>query len=171
MEIRVSTKLTAEMEKENQKKLKTGSFWAMIIGIIGLIAYIVVSVACFDEGEEPKWLEIFLYAFSVLFAIGLIFFLTTKNLIKKAVANGFTNEYLFTEEFATVTSYRGGEKVGEIKHYYNEFTKIRKTEYYLFLHLGVRGAYPIELCKINEEELAIVCAWVAKWLPNKKKGM
>ncbi len=58
MEFQVSTKLTPTVETESQKKIKLLCKISLIVGIIGLIAYIVVGVVAYEENEEPFWLEI-----------------------------------------------------------------------------------------------------------------
>ncbi len=155
MNIQVSTKLNMDVEKESQKKIKLLCKIALIVGIIGLIAYIIVSVAFFDEGEDPFWLEIILYTFSILFALGVVLPITMNAINKKAAKTieNVINYYEFSEENFTVISCRGEEKIAEVKHYYNEITKIRKTENYIYLHLGLRGAYPIEWKELTEEEI------------------
>ncbi len=162
MRIEASAKLTAEMERENQAKLRKGSLITMWIGIVGLIVQIIVSVFFIEEEKDPKWLEILLYVAAVLFACGLIFFLTAKKTVQKTAESGFFNEYVFEDTFVTVISSRGGEKIGEVKTYYWEFTKIRRTENYLFFQMGVKGAYPIALSTLQREEINTLCETVKK---------
>ncbi len=162
MKIEVSTSLTQEVERENQKAMKTFGKIAFWIGILGCIAYIAVSVAFFEEGEEPMWLEVCLWVFAVVFAVGLLAFLTAKKIVQKAAGNYFLNKYVFEDDFVTVTSYRGEEKLAEVKNYYSDFTKIRKTENYFFLCMGMKGAYPIQRSLLTEEESAWLYATIKK---------
>lgn len=154
MEIQVSTKLTADMEKESQKKIKLLFKIALIVGIIGLFAYVIIGVICFEEGEEPFWLEIELLISSLLFALGLVIPITLNVITKKSLktVENMVNQYQFHEENFIVASYRGEEKIAEVKHYYHEITKVRLTEHYIYLHIGIRGAYPIALTQLTEEE-------------------
>ncbi len=154
MEIQVSTKLTADMEKESQKKIKLLFKIALIVGIIGLFAYVIIGVVCFEEGEEPFWLEIELLISSLLFALGLVIPITLNVITKKSLktVENMVNQYQFHEGNFIVASYREQEKIAEVKHYYHEITKVRLTENYIYLHIGIRGAYPIALMQLTEEE-------------------
>ncbi len=154
MEFTVRTALNPEVEMESQKRLKKLCKIALIVGIIGLIAYILISVIGFEEGEEPFWLEIVLLASSILFSIGLVIPITLNILTKKSLANiqNVENEYEFHEDYFVVVSRRGEEKIAEAKNYYSEITKIRLTDHYVYLHMGIRGAYPISRDRITEEE-------------------
>ncbi len=166
MHIEVSTKLTPQVELESQKKVKKLCRWSLIIGIIGMLINIIVSVACFEEGEEPFWLEVELYISCIFFALGLVIPITLKSMTKKSLANilNVVNYYVFEEEYVTVTSYRGEDKISEAKNYYTEFTKVKKTENYVYLHLGIRGAYPIEIAALTGEQLS----WLLSLKPRKK---
>lgn len=156
MKIEVSTKLTSRVEKESQKKIKILSRISLIVGIIGLLAYIVIGVAFFEEGEEPEWLEVELYIAALLFALGVVLPITLKVMTKKAMANleNVSNSYVFEDDYLLVRSYRGEEQIAETKHYYKEFSKIKKTKNYLYLYMGIRGAYPIEISALTEEQLS-----------------
>ncbi len=165
MDIQVSTQLTADVERESQKKIKLLCKIGLIVGIIGLLSYIIIGVTCFEEDEEPFWLEIILLASSVLFALGLVIPITLNVVTKKSLkaVGNMVNRFEFNEEYFTVSSYRGEEKMAEAKHYYREVTKTRETENYVYLHIGIRGAYPIEISRLTEEEKA----WI---LDLKKKN-
>ncbi len=154
MEFQVSTKLTPEIEIEGQKKIKKLCKIALIIGVLGLIAYILIAVIAYEENEEPFWLELMLWFFAVLFALGLIIPIVLKSVTKKSLStiSKVVNVYEFHEEYVIVKSYRMDEKIAEVKHYYSEITKIRQTENYVYLHLGLRGAYPITRSVLTEEQ-------------------
>ncbi len=154
MELEVSTALTSEVETESWKKWEILFRIAFIVGVVGLIAYIVIAVIAFGEEKEPLWLEIELWASALIFALGLVIPLTVKNMIKKSLVNiqGVTNRYQFYEDYLITTSYRGEEKIAEAKNYYSEITKIRLTEHYVYLHLGIRGAYPIARSALSKEQ-------------------
>ncbi len=163
MEFKVSTPLGANVEVESQKKIKLLCRIALIAGIIGLIVYILIGVIAYDEGEEPFWLEIELIISSLSFALGLVIPIALKAVTKKSLSNlqNVVNEYEFFEEYVVVKSYRGEEKIAEAKNYYTEITKIRQTESYVYLHLGIRGAYPVLRGAMTEERQA--------WLLGLKK--
>ncbi len=152
MQFDVETKLSVEVEKESQKKLRLLCKIAMIVGIIGLIANIMIGVIFFED-KEPFWMEVFLYVSSVLFAIGLVIPIFLQQMTKKSlpVIHGVVNVYHFEEESFTVISMRSEEKIAEVKHSYVEISKVRETENYLYLHLSMRGVYPIARSALTEE--------------------
>ncbi len=160
MQFQVSTKLNADVETESQKKIKFFCKIAFIVGIIGLIAYVLIGVFAYEEGEEPRWLEIELILSSISFAIGLVIPITLRTMTKKSLANihNVVNTYDFSDEYVLVTSKRGEEKIAEVKNYYREITKVRLTENYVYLHLGLRGAYPIARTALTEEQQAWLLA-------------
>ena len=156
MKIEVSTKLIPQVEEENQKKTKRLCRLSLIVGIIGLLAFIIVNVVCLEEGEKSFWLEMLLLFAAMLFALGLVIPLALKIMTKKSMENLYNvvNRYVFEEEYLLVSSYRGEEKIAEAKHYYTEFSKIKKTQNYVYLCLGLRGAYPIEIAALTGEQLS-----------------
>lgn len=160
MDIQVSTKITPYIEKENQKKIKLLCKIALILGIVGLIANIIIGVICFGEEEEPFWFELILMVFSMIFAIGLVVPIALNIISKKAMKTieNVVNQYAFRDDSFTVMSYRGEEKIAEAKHYYSELTKTRITEHYIYLDIGLRGSYPIEHINLTEEEKAWLLA-------------
>ncbi len=160
MEFQVSTPLNVDVEKESQKKIKKLCKISLIVGIIGLIAYILIGVIAFEEGEEPFWLEILLIASSVLFAIGLVMPIALNAATKKSLStiHNVINQYEFYDEYVIVKSYRGEEKIAEAKNYYRELTKTRLTENFVYLHLGLRGAYPVARAALTEEQQAWLLA-------------
>ena len=72
--ITVRTKLNEEMQKELTRPALITYFIMMIIGIVGLLAYIIIGVATNANVE-------FLLAFSIPFGMGLVFYLTIKKLM------------------------------------------------------------------------------------------
>ncbi len=163
MEFQVSTPLGIDVEKENQKKTKTLCKISLIIGIIGVIANILIGVIVFEEGEEPFWLEIELILSSVFVSLGLVIPIFLNITTKKSLAtlHNVVNHYEFHDEYLIAKSYQGEEKIGEVKNYYREITKVRLTENYVFLNLGLRGAYPILRSAITQEQ--------QEWLLQLKK--
>lgn len=156
MHFQVSTKLTKEVDEEAGKKLKKWLKIAWIVGLIGIIVNLIISCTVYlDAEKDPLWLEIELYASAILFAFGLVLTLTVKSTEKKAQAYTMNaeNRYEFFDDCVVTSSYRGEDKFAEVKNYFTEFTKIKKTEHYVLLHLGMRGAYPVEIAALTEEQL------------------
>ncbi len=158
MQFQVSTTIESRIDEEMQKKTKRIYKILLCIGIIGIIANIVVAVALYSDKKEPFWLDVELYISALLFALGLVIPLTIKFLTKKLQKTtiGIVNVYEFFDDCLVTVSYRGEEKIAEVKNYFIEITKVLKTENFVFLHLGKRGAYPIEISALTEEQLAYV---------------
>ena len=78
-----------------RKKLKIIALVLLIVGAIGLIAYIVLStVFDTDEGQKLHWTDAFL-VFAVPFALGLIGSITFARLKSRESAEGRTSECVF----------------------------------------------------------------------------
>ena len=63
----IKTKLDEKMQKELARPAFVIYFFLMIIGIIGLLAYIIIGTAVANANVE------YLLAFSIPFGIGLVF--------------------------------------------------------------------------------------------------
>ena len=111
------TKIDIEVQRELSKKSYNIAFVAMIIGAIGLLAYIIVGTI-----YELPILDIMLI-FAIPFAFGLVYMIAIKKLLKKVEEIDSVNEYTFNETFFEVNTIRNGESVGSAKIYYKELYK------------------------------------------------
>ena len=87
--ITVRTKIDEASQKILTKKIRVGSLISMIIGIVGLLTYIILSI-----NFENLNLD-FLLFFSIPFAIGLVLLITIHKNIAKTASYQWINEYVF----------------------------------------------------------------------------
>ena len=80
---------------EYRKKLKIASLISLIVGIAGVIAYVVLSVVLMDAGgDSPRWVDIFLI-FAVPCAFGLVLYISFVRLHSREKAEGAKAKCLF----------------------------------------------------------------------------
>lgn len=143
----VKTKLDEKMQKELVRPALIIDLITMIIGIIGLSAYIIIKI--FVENSNVEYLLIF----SIPFAFGLVFYLTVKKQLKKIKNNIKLNIYEFYEDFMNIKTMDNGEDVGSVKIYYKDLVKKRESRNYFFLFINNVNAFPIAKCELTENEL------------------
>lgn len=152
--IKCSVEFNKELVKELNGKVKLGSLISMIIGIVGLCAYITISMFI-----EAFWLEVFLWVFAIMFGFGLVFFLKLDKINNETIKSKIINEYELNEEFMNVTSIKNGEAIGTSKIYYKDLVKVKETNNFLFLYPNNAQAFAISK-KISTEELSLLKVWV-----------
>lgn len=153
--IKFSLEINQEVQTELNKSLKRNCIIALVIGIIGFVAYISISMFF-----EHFILEVLLWVFAFAFGFGLVFLITINKTNKKVVASKMVGEYELFEEFMTIDSIKDGEKISSAKVYYKDIIKIKETENYIFLYPNKQIAYPIPKNKLSAEELSTVKLWV-----------
>lgn len=147
----VNQKLYIELNQTVKKNSKI----SLIFGIIGLVAYIGISVY-----KEYAWLDYLLWISAILFGFGLVFVLTINKSIKKAKDNIIVTENEIEETFMNITDTKNGEQVGSAKIYYKDIIKVKETQNYLFLYPNKQMAYPISKQGMKAEEIAQVKNWI-----------
>lgn len=152
-----SCKIDGNMQREFSRPLLIYSRIAMIVGLPIVIAYIVLSVLR-DEGVLPAIpntvLYIMLFLGAVLFATGIVFYLSVKKNIKNADNINQTNEYSFYEDYVTMESIRLGERLGATKAYYTDFVKVKESKNYFLLYPTSVSVYPVPKRGLSENDVA-----------------
>ena len=143
----IKTKLDEKMQKELARPALVTYFFLMIIGIIGLLAYIIIGTAVANANVE------YLLAFSIPFIIGLVFYLIVKRQLKQTKNSTKLNVYEFYEDFVNIKTMNNGETVGTTKIYYKDIVKRRESKNYFFLFINNVNAFPIAKCEFTEDEL------------------
>lgn len=144
------TKIDIEVQRELSKKSYNIAFVAMIIGAIGLLAYIIVGTI-----YELPILDIMLI-FAIPFAFGLVYMIAIKKLLKKVEEIDSVNEYTFNETFFEVNTIRNGESVGSAKIYYKELYKSKETINFVFMYLNKTAAIAVAKKNLTSDELIIL---------------
>ena len=144
---KTATVINSEVQKEISKKAYIIWLTALIVGIIGLVAYIVLGTI-FPNVTE---LDLLLF-FSMPFGFGLVFVLTIKKQIKSVQTLNQVNTYEFFEDHVVVSTVRNMEVVGSVKVYYKDLTKSKETEKYFLLYLNNVSVLPIKKDGLKPEE-------------------
>ena len=108
------TEISREVQAELFKNAKIANIIALVIGSVGLLAYIILSIFI-----ESPYLDALLL-FAIPFGFGLVFLISINITIKKAEQNKAENEYVFDDELFAVTSSRNDNVVGTSKIYYKD---------------------------------------------------
>ncbi len=152
---KTATVINSEVQKEISKKAYIIWLTALIVGVIGLVAYIVLGTIFPDVSE----LDLLLF-FSMPFGFGLVFVLTIKKQIKSVQTLNQVNTYEFFEDHVVVSTVRNMEVVGSVKIYYKDLTKSKETEKYFLLYLNNVSVLPIKKDGLKKEEQVLVRAFL-----------
>lgn len=149
------TVLSEKIQKRYLRTLFIVALICLVIGAVGVVAYIAVGVTMeMNFGETPAWCEALL-VFAVPFAFGLIFVLTVNSLIRQARKNsGVINEYEFFSDCLMAREIRGGEVCANVCINYNQIVKTKQVgEYFFFFYQVKTLSYPIDTTDLTEAEL------------------
>lgn len=144
------TDINKEIQKELSRPLYIVSIVALVIGIVGMVAYIVLGTI-FDNPEIE-----YMLVFSFPFAFGLVLLITINKLCKNADKIPQYNQYTFEEEYFMATTYRCGENVGTVKLYYKDLAKSRESKNYIFMYLNKYSAVAVAKDQLNSDELILL---------------
>lgn len=161
-----STKFTKQTQEELNKSLEIGSTLSMVIGSVGLIIYIILSVAL---PEGTQWLDFILYISAILFGFGIVFLISVNKTNKNFRDEKTENEYEFFENYFTIDSTKNGEKVATVKVYYNEVFRLKQTKNYLFVFQNQYTSYPVDKKAFSQEELKMLINWIKLGISARKK--
>ena len=146
----VKTELNSEVQTELSRPVYITSLIMLIIGSVGLVAYIVLGTI-FDNTALD-----YMLAFAVPFGFGLVFLITVKKMSKNIEKIKQTNEYTFEQDYMSVTTYRFEENEGSIKVYYRDLVKSRETKKYIFMYINKVSALAVDKTLLTEDELIIL---------------
>ena len=145
--ITIKTKLDDKMQKDLVRPALITELCAMIIGIIGLLAYIIIGTVVENAQVE------YLLVFSITFGFGLVFYLIAKKQLNQTKNSSKINIYEFYEDYVNIKTMENGEDVGTAKVYYKDIVKKRESKNYFFLFINNVNALPIAKCELTEDEL------------------
>lgn len=151
-----SIKAGVTIDKNVQKGLvrnkKIFGLVMLILGGIGIAVYMVLSIlSIFIKIKEPSILILVL--FSVVFACGLLLFITMCLVVKNA-GNGFASvSYEFFADCLIAEDYINGNKTGSVKFYYNQIIKRKETASYLYFYINGSSALAIDKRDLTEGEI------------------
>ena len=145
-------KIDKNVQKEVNFKVFVVSLVFLIVGIVGVVSYIILGGFVFKT--EPKWLNYMLWASSILFAFGLIYIIINFTTNKKSVAQNLADESEFFEDHLTLNSYKNGEQIGTAKVYYKDILKLKETKHYIFLYISAFQAVAVNKQDLTQEDIS-----------------
>lgn len=156
----VITEKTTSAEANNAltKKLKWLWLALLVLGAIGVAAYIFISVS-WEEiyGYEPEWSEIILILSAVPFSVGLIFTLATRSQRKADLKNAnIQSSSQFFSDCIIYREFSGGEQIGVIRIDYNNILRTKQREGFIYLTVAQGVLYPVSVKCLTDEELNTV---------------
>ena len=160
--MKYTCEINQQLQTELNKNVKRNSIIATIVGVVGLVAYIGLSM-----WKELFVFEILLWVSACLFGFGLVYIAMINKTNKKSAESKIIGEYELEETFMTITASKGNEQISTAKVYYKDIIKVRETENYLFLYPNRQVAYPVPKNKLTPEELSMVKLWVSSQLAKK----
>ncbi len=170
-----SVRIDKELIKRTGRALRIVCLIALIVGSVGLAAWIISSTAIEVFQEEGLYsgdselahrlLNTLLWGSAVLFVCGLVFTLSMRANAKKSLIASRENVYRFYEYHFTVTDLREGENLGTVKTYYSDLAKVRETKEFFFLYPNRVTYFPVDKKKLTEGEIAAL----KRVLPLRKK--
>ncbi len=154
--MKYTCEINEEVQIELTKSAKRNSIIAIVAGIVGLIAYVGLSM-----WKELFVFEVLLWVSAIVFALGLVCLLTINKIVKQAGKSNIVGEYELEETSMMITAIKDGEQISTAKVYYKDIVKVRETQNYLFLYTTKQIAYPVPKSKLTPEEFSMIKLWVS----------
>ncbi len=146
-----------QTQRKFTKKLYIASIVCLIVGAVGLAAYLAISIGLFALiGFESQYIEIML-VFSAPFAFGLIFLLTLKKQYKNAALAG---ERVITYEFfaddLVIREYCDGSQLAMSRANYSQIVKAVEKPEYIYIYFIKTALCPVDITALSQAELNAV---------------
>lgn len=157
----------AKVKRETNRLYAVLSAISLVVGTIGIIAYIVLGTVWETLYEyTPKWCDALL-VFAVPFALGLVFTLTLRSQSKQIKKSNSANVYEFFADGMLIRETRGGEEVAVVRADYNKILKISENWKYIKVRfINVFASLPIDKSTFTEEELFTVKKLLSLKIPQ-----
>ncbi len=150
----VSTAMDERMQKELSRTSLITSVVLLVIGCVGLVAYIALSVLLEVFGvPEPDSTNILLILGAICFVLGLFLLLLLKSVIKKIRNTARVNNYEFFNGYFIISETNYGELTATVKVYNSQIIKGKETKNYLFFFIQSSAAFPVLKENLTEGEL------------------
>jgi len=134
------------------------SLVALIVGCVGVLAYIIVGTVWETlYGSSPAWCEALL-VFAVPLGFGIVFVLAVKSQIKQSKKlEGTTNAYEFFSDCLIIHELHGGVETGVARADYKKIIKTsQKGQYLLIRFLDRNSALPVDTATLSGKEINTV---------------
>lgn len=130
----------------------------LVIGVAGVLAYIILSTVWETLYEySPAWFDALLI-FAVPLGVGLVFTLSFRSTFKQVKKlSGIKDEYEFYSDCFIVREQQDGEEKAVIRIEYNKIVKTKEKGKFIFTRqLGGGSAFPIDITALSQVELNTV---------------
>ena len=148
-----STKIDVSVQKQLNKKLFIVSLILIIIGGIGSVTYIVLSVL------DIIW-STYLLVFCLPLGVGIGYLYLIRKNIKTVSSQTHENFYTFEQDYFNVKTLRNGEEIGNSKIYYKDLVKVKEIGKYIFLYINQASAMPIDKTTLKDDDLILLKAFL-----------
>ena len=145
--IECETVIDINVQKILTKIAYTCSIVALVIGTLGLIAYLVLGTII-----NELWTEFFLI-FALPFGIGLVYTITLNKNYKIFKNTVMVNCYAFGDVALTVTTIKNNENIGSSTIPYSTIYKTKEIDKYIFIFLNKNSAFPIDKSRLTDEQI------------------
>lgn len=154
-----AVEIDEKLQKEANEKVWLISLTSTIIGAVGIILYIILSIFF-----KSIWLILLLCVMAFAFGFGVIYMLVINRINKKSVSKESIDELEIYEEYVNLNTIKNGEIIVTLKTYYKDLFRIRETKNFLFLYINRSSALAVPKQSFTEEEYSTIKGWASKYL-------
>lgn len=166
--IETKVKIDNNVQEELNQKPKTISIICMLIGTLGLIVYIILSVVL---DPVPVWVD-FLLIFSAFLGVGIVEYFVVARVNKLAAKDDANSDVKLTfyEDYYIIEETKNNEEIGKKKIFYKDIGRVRETKNYLFIQpaKSINAFNPVNKNLVSAEELSQIKEYL-KAAKGKKK--
>ena len=146
----------SEARKALSENLKWLWITLLVLGSVGVAAYVVGTVLEEVYGNKQDWTDVLLIAV-VPFTVGLIFIIAGRSQKKADLQtdNIQTNSEFFSD-CIILREFKEGEQVGVIRLDYNKILSIKQRGSFIYLTIATGISYPVFMGGLTEIEVNTV---------------
>ena len=154
-----AVEIDEDLQKEANEKVWIISLTSAIIGVVGLISYIILSIFF-----KSIWLTLLLCVMAFAFGFGIVYMFVINRINKKSVNKESTDELEIFEDYIDLKTIKNGEVIVTLKTYYKDLFRIRETKNFLFLYINRSSALAVPKKVFTPEEYLTIKGWASKYL-------
>ncbi len=157
--IETKVRIDEKVQEDLNQKPKMISIIFMLVGTLGLIAYIILSVVL---DPVPLWVEFFLM-FAAFLGIGVVQYFVVKQTNKNSMKDENQTELsiVFNDDHYIASSFKNGEEIGRQKVMYSDVTIVRETTDYFFIKpsRAIQAFHTVDKKAVSAEDFAQIKAY------------
>lgn len=153
--IECSCRIDADVQKELNLRVYTGSLIAVVLGAVGLLCHLVLAAVI-----GAAWTDALL-VFAVPFAAGLVLLITVRRNIKEAAKQAHDeNFYRFGPDGVSAETRRDGAVTATAERRYTDFVRKRETKSFFLLYVNRFSVMPVRKSSLTHDEQAVLRGWL-----------